>query len=64
MSNPVFFQKAGKLSGIHVSGTHAHAFVQSYTGFANIKNPMLARKKEGGGGEMVDFVARVKVAPM
>jgi len=67
--------KAGQLSGIHVSGTHAHAFVQSYTGFHNIKDPTLKKKKkqadDGGpkggaaGGEkedeeVVDFVARIK----
>jgi len=32
---------AGKLTGIMVSGTHAHAFVQSYTGFHMIQDPML-----------------------
>lgn len=43
-------------SGMCVSGTHAHAFVQSYTGFGNIKDPTLVPK---GGGAPVDFVARV-----
>ena len=32
---------AGKLTGIAVSGTHAHAFVQSYVGWQNIKDPSL-----------------------
>lgn len=49
--------KAGMLSGIHVSGTHAHAFVQSYTGFKNIKDPTLVRK---GTTEAVNLVERVK----
>ncbi|CAM9693086.1 unnamed protein product [Phaeothamnion confervicola] len=32
---------AGKLTGIKVSGTHAHAFVQSYSSFAQIKDARL-----------------------
>eukprot|EP00616_Rhizochromulina_sp_CCMP1243_P000511 CAMPEP_0118980012 /NCGR_PEP_ID=MMETSP1173-20130426/27292_1 /TAXON_ID=1034831 /ORGANISM="Rhizochromulina marina cf, Strain CCMP1243" /LENGTH=543 /DNA_ID=CAMNT_0006930323 /DNA_START=130 /DNA_END=1761 /DNA_ORIENTATION=+ len=40
---------AGKLTGIEVTGTHAHAFVQSYTGLEDIKDPIL---------DGVDVVAR------
>ena len=50
---------AGKLAGIPVSGTHAHAFVQSYTGFGNIKNPMLVPKGKGGAPFFRLPVARV-----
>lgn len=47
---------AGKLSGINVSGTHAHAFVQSYTGWENIKDPML------NGKNLVECVKAIKSA--
>eukprot|EP00752_Nemacystus_decipiens_P007287 g6520.t2 len=42
---------AGKLIGIDIRGTHAHAFVQSYTSFDQINDPTLDGK---------DFVAAVK----
>ncbi|CAN0361310.1 unnamed protein product, partial [Ectocarpus sp. 12 AP-2014] len=42
---------AGKLIGVDIRGTHAHAFVQSYTSFEQIKDPTLDGK---------DFVAIVK----
>ncbi|CAM9315238.1 unnamed protein product [Discosporangium mesarthrocarpum] len=42
---------AGKLIGIGVKGTHAHAFVQSYSSFNQIKISTL---------DGVDFVAKVK----
>ncbi|CAM9809113.1 unnamed protein product [Ectocarpus sp. 4 AP-2014] len=42
---------AGKLIGVAIRGTHAHAFVQSYTSFEQIKDPTLDGK---------DFVAIVK----
>lgn len=50
--------QCGKYTGIHVSGTHAHSFVQSHQGWDDIKDPQLVPKN---GGEPIDFVARVKV---
>ena len=47
---------AGKLTGINVSGTHAHAFVQSYTGWENIKDPLLK------GVDVVDKVRSIKAS--
>uniref|UniRef100_A0A7S2XXM7 Nicotinate phosphoribosyltransferase n=1 Tax=Fibrocapsa japonica TaxID=94617 RepID=A0A7S2XXM7_9STRA len=48
---------AGMLTGIPVKGTHAHAFVQSYTSFDDVKNPMLGPAE---GGDPVDFLQSVK----
>lgn len=48
---------AGKLTGIHVSGTHAHSFVQSYQSWDDIKDPTLKPKD---GSAAVDLVAKVK----
>ncbi|KAL3892169.1 hypothetical protein ACJMK2_004403 [Sinanodonta woodiana] len=45
---------AGKLYGIPVRGTHAHAFVTSYTSLSEVKTKML--KKKDGSVE-VDFIS-------
>ncbi|KAI0229192.1 Nicotinate phosphoribosyltransferase [Lamellibrachia satsuma] len=57
---------AGKLFGIPVKGTHAHAFVNSFTGHEDLKHRTLIRK---GSSEEVDFANlceswRHKVAPV
>jgi len=49
--------RAGSLTGIHVSGTHAHSFVQSYQGWDDIKDPTL---QPITGGDAVNIVERVK----
>jgi len=50
---------AGKLTGIAVSGTHAHAFVQSYVGWQNIKDPSLDHHS-GDPSKAMNLVARVR----
>ncbi|KAK3577713.1 hypothetical protein CHS0354_037983 [Potamilus streckersoni] len=45
---------AGKLYGIPVRGTHAHAFVTSYTSLSDVKTRMLMRKD---GSAEVDFIS-------
>lgn len=41
---------AGKLYGIPVKGTHADAYITSFTGFTDLRMVMLS-PKSGGGGE-------------
>lgn len=48
---------AGALYGIPVKGTHAHAFVTSFSGFDDIPDPMLHNKRTG---EKENFVEQVK----
>ena len=43
---------AGKLFGLPIGGTHAHAYVMSYSSLEGIK----ARSLKGKDGEVVDFV--------
>jgi len=43
---------AGKLFGIPVKGTHAHAFITSFTDVSDIKNRILKNKE----GQDIDFV--------
>lgn len=45
---------AGKLTGISVSGTHAHAFVQSYASLEDIKDPML------NGHNLLDMALEIR----
>lgn len=45
---------AGKLFGINVKGTHAHAYVMSYMSMADLKSTKIMR-----GGEEVEFVQLV-----
>jgi len=47
--------KAGEVFGLPVAGTHAHAFVESFTGFGDIIDPLLADST----GKKADFVATV-----
>jgi len=47
---------AGSLFGMDVKGTHAHAYVMSYTGLKDLRT---RRLQPAGGGEKVDFVALV-----
>ena len=47
---------AGSLFGMDVKGTHAHAYVMSYTGLKDLRT---RRLQPAGGGEEVDFVALV-----
>jgi nicotinate phosphoribosyltransferase len=49
--------RAGHLTNIPVSGTHAHSFVQSYQSWDDIKDHMMKPKD---GGAPIDVVARVK----
>lgn len=48
---------AGRLLGVPVTGTHAHAFVTSFTGHDELQLRSLA---PAAGGEPVDFVALVQ----
>ncbi|CAC5404966.1 pncB [Mytilus coruscus] len=48
---------AGKLYGIPVRGTHAHAFITSFSGLSELHNRQLVRK---GTDEMVDFIPLCK----
>eukprot|EP00052_Salpingoeca_macrocollata_P033078 m.7309 g.7309 ORF g.7309 m.7309 type:complete len:575 (+) comp4671_c0_seq1:94-1818(+) len=49
---------AGKMYGIPISGTHAHAFVCSYESFREIKKKAL--KSPDGKNDCSDFTAEVK----
>lgn len=51
---------AGKLTGIDVKGTTAHAFIQSYTGFDMIKNPMLKHKDKDEEENFVNEILRLR----
>ena len=46
---------AGYLFGIPIRGTHAHSYVQSFTGIEDLKDHTLI----GAGGEVYDFVKMV-----
>lgn len=49
--------EAGKRYGIPVLGTHAHSYVQSFTGFHDLGEKLSLKSTEG---EQVDFLERVK----
>jgi nicotinate phosphoribosyltransferase len=56
--------KAGELFGLPVAGTHAHAFVESFTGLDEVAGRRLAPAGAPGGRdgpEAADFTARVLV---
>jgi len=46
---------AGYLFGVPIRGTHAHSYVQAFTGFEDLKDHMLA----GADGKIHDFVKTV-----
>jgi nicotinate phosphoribosyltransferase len=50
---------AGKLSGMAVTGTHAHSFVMSYTSLADLHSTTIVSNAAGQVGESVEFVQRV-----
>lgn len=52
---------AGKLAGIPVKGTHAHAFVMSYTGLSDLQSTKLEVPATNGGMwlQCDDFVREV-----
>jgi nicotinate phosphoribosyltransferase len=50
---------AGKLSGMAVTGTHAHSFVMSYTSLADLHSTTIVSNAAGQVGENVEFVQRV-----
>ena len=47
---------AGKLFSIPVKGTHAHAFVTSFTGLEELNSRELKRNTEGKGPEKVQHI--------
>ena len=51
---------AGQLFGIKVSGTHAHAFVQSFTALSELRKRTLLRADGGGEGDFVGAVLRYR----
>jgi len=55
---------AGQVFGIPMKGTHAHAFVQSFTGFDDIKNPMLKTADGECSKNFVDWVKKAQKVVM
>ncbi|EEC45049.1 predicted protein [Phaeodactylum tricornutum CCAP 1055/1] len=51
--------QAGKLLGLNVAGTHAHAFVQTYTGLEEVKGRTVTDNTEQGTGENVEILPKV-----
>jgi len=51
---------AGKLEGIPVKGTHAHAFVQSMTSLDNLKSVTLKHKTTGEEKNFLDLVLKYR----
>merc|ERR1712166_992676 len=51
---------AGKMAGIPVKGTHAHAFVQSMTALSDLKDVNLKHKTTGKEQNFLDLVLKYR----
>ena len=52
--------QAGKLCGLNIAGTHAHSFVQAYSGFHEVADNSVVDKKTGEAVKLLPLVLKYR----